>query len=52
MTIKRAKEILGKEAKGKTDKEIMDLVGVLTALADVGFEQLERRLDKHEKKSP
>lgn len=52
MTVERARELLGKEARDKTDKEILDIIGVLTTLADIGFEKLERRFDNSEGKGP
>ena len=50
MTIEKARQLLGKEAIGKTDEDIQNIIGNLTVLADVGFEMFEKgvRLDNVE----
>lgn len=51
MTIEEARKILGKEVESKTDKEILNIIGVLTTMVDIGFEQLEARRFDNDKRT-
>lgn len=57
MTIKKAREILGEYAKGKSDQEIEEMVLCFNALIEVGIRQFEREhkvevnINKSKKKS-
>lgn len=43
MTIKRARQILGFEAEGKTDEQTQEIINCFSNLADVGLEMFEKQ---------
>jgi len=50
MTIKKARGILGKEAKGKTDEEVQEMIDTVSLFADLALDVFYKMSPEERKK--